>query len=314
MSKVTLKPGDYVRTEGMTEDQYHAVAKAFMAAGAGKDEYPCRPGLRVYSLFGWSENNTDVGLCHWRSPWKFGSSYRELTLDQILGTEPDADGWIEWHGGECPVDKGALVDVRYRDGVDGMAMPALTFNIVREDWRVCVNWKHENNPGDIIAYRIHQPKQEQGPMTIEQLLTKANKHAAKAAKHEEKAAKHTARQLEYFARAAGMVPDGYELRVKDDGEVDVAEADNDVTWIKPEGPEMKLNWSPDALDMTDPANWRAGDVVERVAPDGHPMIGDPYTLIRAGEKSLTATDSDGLDIFSFAENFKWISRPQGETK
>lgn len=31
--QVTLKPGDYVSTEGMTEEQYHAVAAAFMKAG-----------------------------------------------------------------------------------------------------------------------------------------------------------------------------------------------------------------------------------------------------------------------------------------
>ena len=33
---VTLQPGDFVLTKGMTEDEYHAVAAAFMAAGAEK--------------------------------------------------------------------------------------------------------------------------------------------------------------------------------------------------------------------------------------------------------------------------------------
>ena len=28
------------------------------------------------------------------------------------------DGWIEWGGGECPVEEGTLVDVRFRDGDD----------------------------------------------------------------------------------------------------------------------------------------------------------------------------------------------------
>jgi len=28
----------------------------------------------------------------------------------------DADGWIEWNGGECPVDNDSLVDVKFPDG------------------------------------------------------------------------------------------------------------------------------------------------------------------------------------------------------
>lgn len=34
LSRITLQPGDYVSTKGMTEDECHAVARAFMAARA----------------------------------------------------------------------------------------------------------------------------------------------------------------------------------------------------------------------------------------------------------------------------------------
>lgn len=29
---------------------------------------------------------------------------------------PDADGWIEWKGGECPVGEYDLIDVKFSDG------------------------------------------------------------------------------------------------------------------------------------------------------------------------------------------------------
>ena len=29
---------------------------------------------------------------------------------------PDADGWIEWNGGECPVGDGDRIDVKFSDG------------------------------------------------------------------------------------------------------------------------------------------------------------------------------------------------------
>ena len=33
-----------------------------------------------------------------------------------LYPSPDADGWIEWKGGECPVDADSLIDLRFTDG------------------------------------------------------------------------------------------------------------------------------------------------------------------------------------------------------
>lgn len=56
------------------------------------------------------------------------------------------DGWIEWGGGECPVEEGTLVDVRFRDGDDGI-------NIESKN----LHWFHKNWSADIMAYRLHKP-------------------------------------------------------------------------------------------------------------------------------------------------------------
>ncbi len=56
---------------------------------------------------------------------------------------PD-DGWIEWKGGECPVERGDVIDVRYRDGM------ALSGNGAGWDWQS--RGEHE-----IVAYRIVKP-------------------------------------------------------------------------------------------------------------------------------------------------------------
>lgn len=74
--RITLRPGDYVSTEGMTKDQYHAVARAFMGAGASKfgDEDKRDRWTRVV----WSSNNKLIGShgCDECS--------RELTITQVL--------------------------------------------------------------------------------------------------------------------------------------------------------------------------------------------------------------------------------------
>ena len=56
---------------------------------------------------------------------------------------PDEDGWLPWYGGECPVDAGTVVEVRYKGG------PAIG---VAQAHSIC--WEHIDKAGDVIAYRI----------------------------------------------------------------------------------------------------------------------------------------------------------------
>lgn len=57
-------------------------------------------------------------------------------------TVADADGWIKWEGGECPVSKFDTVEVQFRDGHTNVAM-AYEFL-----------WRHCGSLDDIIAYRL----------------------------------------------------------------------------------------------------------------------------------------------------------------
>lgn len=65
----------------------------------------------------------------------------------------DEDGWIKWGGGECPVDAGTAVDVRYRNGKVAMNVPAL-----QRRWfgsRCADSWgRIGGHGGDIVAYRL----------------------------------------------------------------------------------------------------------------------------------------------------------------
>lgn len=66
------------------------------------------------------------------------------------GKQPDADGWIEWAGGEMPVPARTLVEVRLRIGVEYLdgGSPAATYR-----------WDHSSGTrfNDIVAYRLHTP-------------------------------------------------------------------------------------------------------------------------------------------------------------
>ena len=62
---------------------------------------------------------------------------------------PDADGWIEWKGGECPVDVDALVCCKWRSGK--VSISAYHAGLL--------SWRHNGNAADIIAYRQHKSEQ-----------------------------------------------------------------------------------------------------------------------------------------------------------
>ena len=58
------------------------------------------------------------------------------------------DGWIEWGGGECPVNPSEMVDVIFGHG------GRMSTNIA-DCWR----WNHSGTDSDIIAYRLHKPQE-----------------------------------------------------------------------------------------------------------------------------------------------------------
>ena len=84
---------------------------------------------------------------------KIGASDKGVTKSQYDSALAASDGWIEWKGGECPVDSEAIVEVKYRK-----PNPYQYNNDRAGDFA----WSHDGFDGDIIAYRLQQPtKSEQ---------------------------------------------------------------------------------------------------------------------------------------------------------
>lgn len=64
------------------------------------------------------------------------------------------DGWIEWHGGDCPVPAGTKVDLRFREMEDSC-------NVFAHVW----SWISLGSHADIVAYRIAEPPKPPKPDT-----------------------------------------------------------------------------------------------------------------------------------------------------
>jgi hypothetical protein len=59
----------------------------------------------------------------------------------------EQNGWLEWNGGDCPLDADAVLDIKMRDGETELNQ--------RAGWYY---WVHNNDDGDIVSYRPSPPK------------------------------------------------------------------------------------------------------------------------------------------------------------
>lgn len=98
--------------------------------------------------YSWSKNGRSDDIIAYR--------IHKPDIDSRAQYEADiaaSDGWIDWHGGNCPVDSDAIVEVKYRKP------NPYQFN---NDRAGDFTWSHEGVGCDIIAYRLKQPtKSEQ---------------------------------------------------------------------------------------------------------------------------------------------------------
>jgi len=81
-----IEKGDYVRLRGLTEDQYHQVAKVFMDAGAEKGEYPDYSYTKIGFRFG------IVGGALYHSVWDSDEASildgKQLSVKDMLNPAP----------------------------------------------------------------------------------------------------------------------------------------------------------------------------------------------------------------------------------
>ena len=70
-------------------------------------------------------------------------------VNKVSGSEQ----WIEWHGGECPVEAGTLLDIEYRDGAIVRGIKAVKG---AKDGYTNSNWENNDFDRGIIAYRLSQ--------------------------------------------------------------------------------------------------------------------------------------------------------------
>ena len=107
---------------------------------------------KSFSPFFWNEDKTQF--------YCISLHKLERITSELEGITSATDEWIKWHGGECPVSKGTLVDVKYRDGVIQMNTPAGDYDTNPSHSREAIYWDNGGGYEDIIAYRLSNTAEE----------------------------------------------------------------------------------------------------------------------------------------------------------
>lgn len=194
-----------------------------------------------------------AGDKYWRGKYDVGyrigksdvtiKNYHQTVLSRDeyfhLYPAPDADGWIEWEGGECPVNGDELVVCKVRSGREWRDGKAIMAKVLR--------WRHTGGIADIIAYRLHKQEPakpesdqvEEAKPTIEQLAAEY-RNAKDYAERKQQEADEAKAEAE--AKLAELVSAGKAVGLV-------------VGVVGPE-PEPEPE-----LVITDWRQWRVGDVV-----------------------------------------------------
>lgn len=216
----------------------------------------------------------------------------------------DADGWIEWNGGECPVEVGALIDVKYRDLHVQLGSKVGDRSAV--EMYATTHWRNSGGAADIIAYRLHNPEQDK-PRFCESVMGSIP----------EPTASPTIEQLAADYRNAKEYAD----RKQQEADSAKADADDMLKELELAGEAIGLTVSPitakqePELVITDWRDLQTGDLVW-VEEEGDRVAEGEYEVLEVevpdydGKRTIRIRGGEGGRFWINYENgWRFIRRP-----
>ena len=256
---------------------------------AGMSEWMCAQGYESDSTFGKHVCDADKLVKNWHQTILSSEEYFHLY------PAPDADGWIEWKGGECPVGDDSIVDVMFCNGRVGIGLsPLPAGGVGRESWRLI------NGRSDIIAYRPHNPEQAK-PEFCESVMRSIPEPSDKPT-------------IEQLAADYRNAKDCAERKQK---EADEAKADAEAKLDELVAAGKALNLAISVTEkepelvITDWRDWMIGDLVELINRQGGSAkvgeVGEISKAIGNGDFYVDFPSQSGYSVEH--SDIKFIRRP-----
>lgn len=212
-----------------------------------------------------------------------------------------ADCWIRHRGGKCPVEAGVKVDYRMRDGeIDCFG---------RDAGRL--QWNHEPDDGDIMAYRLHKPAEQVDACSKPELqinLPDGYGEIYRAQAVERGPIQWRDRITEIDATTQALTTERAELvqKLASEGFALIGRIN-----------ELLTDAAQKHEDMGDFRNWKVGDLVQVIDPESSGLLaGKAYPISELEEEIEEEDEIHGLpclladgDTWLYAKNMRWHSRP-----
>ena len=235
----------------------------------------------------------------------------EAERAKLKAPKANGDGWIRHRGGKCPVEPNTIVIPKFRSGDIG---------IPREACQLA--WSHTKEIDDVMRYKIHKPAEQPSP---EIKVTHIDHEAGVI--HAESASSSCGPVKAEWIETQESNPLKWRNRIR---ELDTRRKEVEATYRRQtseitqerESLVQKLAGEGLALvevvvqpveDMSDPANWRKGDLITFVSgPKGSVFtIGKQYVFeeLCGDGSACVLADDEGDENGWFVEYFKWHSRP-----
>ena len=131
------------------------------AQWAAQDKRGATYKLKIWFYSGNEKHYTAKGCTTWQTDYKIHNT-NAIQHDKLLPNwhqtilsreeyyqvypKDDADGWIEWKGGDNPLNDDSCVDLKFSSGNQKCSLLAGAFR-----------WRHSDCLPNIIAYRLHKP-------------------------------------------------------------------------------------------------------------------------------------------------------------
>ena len=137
---------------------------------------------------------------NWHQTALSRDEFDQIVAKTIAQSEPDADGWIEWKGGECPVAGLSVVDVKYFD-VEGF-VTGIALDFV---------WGPNTN---IVYYRKTRSESEQATQEPKQVPVPESKPTIEQLAQDYRNAKNYADRLQKEAGEAAVKAEEFAVEIR----------------------------------------------------------------------------------------------------
>ena len=232
----------------------------------------------------------------------------EAERAKLKAPKANGDGWIRHRGGKCPVEDDVMIQTVMR----GENKSTFDPKVLSAD---SYSWKHVGSNGDVMYYRLHKPAEQPVNQVDPSVVVFDDQICVTTRNDTEFPFKSAVNPIQWRDRIRELDTQRAEVEATYKRQISeiTQERESLVQRLAGEGLALVEVLGQPVGDMSDPKNWKDGDLIECLDNSVGYSAGSLYTIRHLDfSRSVVSTVVDDKGIKSngwLFRNFKWHSRP-----